>query len=71
MLVDIVDGLVRRDIRRFASSYEPAFIYRHARRIVRPAICLPWLIYLALPQAPHSYHILLCYLSEVLNITVN
>ncbi|HEJ0179361.1 TPA: hypothetical protein SLO90_000019 [Citrobacter koseri] len=28
MLVDIVDGLVRRDIRRFASSYEPAFIYR-------------------------------------------
>lgn len=58
-LVGIVDGLVRRDIRRFGSGYESAFIYHHARRTVRPVFFLPWLIYLSLPFSLHPAVILL------------
>lgn len=58
-LVGIVDGLVRRDIRRFGSGYESAFIYHHARRTVRPVLFLPWLIYLSLPFSLHPGVILL------------
>lgn len=48
-LLGIVDGLVRRDIRRFGSGYESGFIYHHARQAIRPVFLLPWMIYLALP----------------------
>ncbi|WP_336221630.1 TIGR03747 family integrating conjugative element membrane protein [Citrobacter amalonaticus] len=48
-LVGLVDGLVRRDIRRFGCGYESGFIYHHARRAIRPVFLLPWMIYLALP----------------------
>lgn len=58
-LVGIVDGLVRRDIRRFGSGYESAFIYHHARRTIRPVVFLPWLIYLSLPFSLHPAVILL------------
>lgn len=58
-LVGLVDGLVRRDIRRFGSGYESGFIYHHARRTLRPVVFLPWLIYLALPFSANPNVILL------------
>lgn len=58
-LTGVVDGLVRRDIRRFGSGYESGFIYHHARRTLRPVVFLPWLIYLALPFTVHPAFILL------------
>lgn len=51
--VGIIDGLVRRDIRRFGSGYESAFIYHHARQAVRPVLFVPWFIWLALPLSIH------------------
>ncbi|OBX34902.1 hypothetical protein A8U91_03965 [Halomonas elongata] len=36
-LVGFVDGLVRRDLRRFGAGRESAFIYHHAKRAVTPS----------------------------------
>lgn len=51
--VAIVDGLVRRDLRRFGAGRESAFIYHHAKRITGPVFILGWLIYLSIPFSIH------------------
>jgi integrating conjugative element membrane protein (TIGR03747 family) len=58
-LLGIIDGLVRRDIRRLGSGYESGFIYHHARRAIRPVFLLPWMIYLTLPFSVNPDVILL------------
>lgn len=57
--VGLVDGLVRRDIRRFGAGRESGFIYHRARAILIPLLVLPWLIYLALPISISPVFILL------------
>lgn len=52
-LVGFVDGLVRRDLRRFGAGRESAFIYHHAKRAVNPIFITGWLIYLSLPFSIH------------------
>ncbi|MCV5245855.1 DUF4400 domain-containing protein, partial [Escherichia coli] len=47
--IGIVDGLVRRDLRRYGAAYESSFIYHHAKRWIKPATCLPCVIYLSMP----------------------
>src|SRR3546814_10688164 len=47
--VGLVDGLVRRDIRRFGAGRESGFIYHRARASLIPLAVLPWVTYLALP----------------------
>lgn len=47
--VGMVDGLVRRDLRRFGAGRESAFIYHHAKRLTGPIFITGWLIYLSLP----------------------
>ena len=47
--VGLVDGLVRRDIRRFGAGRESGFIYHRARASLIPLAVLPWVAYLALP----------------------
>lgn len=47
--VGLVDGLVRRDLRRFNAGRESGFIYHRARASLMPLAVLPWVIYLALP----------------------
>ncbi len=47
--VGIVDGLVRRDLRKFGAGRESAFIYHHAKRLTGPVFILGWLIYLSVP----------------------
>ncbi|EPB4308256.1 TIGR03747 family integrating conjugative element membrane protein [Yersinia enterocolitica] len=59
VLVGLVDGLVRRDIRRFGSGYESGFIYHHAKRTIGPIFVTAWLLYLALPFSVHPNIILL------------
>lgn len=56
--VGIVDGLVRRDIRRFGAGRESGFIYHRARASIVPLIVLPWVVYLALPVSVHPLWIL-------------
>lgn len=46
-----VDGLVRRDLRRFGAGRESGFIYHRAKMLIVPLLVLPWLLYPAFPIA--------------------
>lgn len=71
-LVGFIDGLVRRDLRRFSSGHESGFIYHRARTVILPVLILPWVIYLALPVSVSPLLILLpgaIFLALAINIT--
>lgn len=57
--VGLVDGLVRRDVRRFGAGRESGFIYHRAKASLMPLAVLPWVTYLALPVSVHPLLILL------------
>jgi len=57
-LVGFVDGLVRRDIRRFGAGRESGFVHHRAKASIVPIAVLPWVIYLALPVSMHPLLIL-------------
>ena len=57
--VGLVDGLVRRDVRRFGAGRESGFIYHRAKATLMPLAVLPWVTYLALPISVHPLFILL------------
>ncbi|RTB44124.1 TIGR03747 family integrating conjugative element membrane protein [Pseudomonas aeruginosa] len=57
--VGLVDGLVRRDVRKFGAGRESGFIYHRAKASLMPLLVLPWVIYLALPISVHPLLILL------------
>ncbi|MCI4239521.1 TIGR03747 family integrating conjugative element membrane protein [Dickeya dianthicola] len=59
VFVGLVDGLVRRDVRRFGSGRESGFIYHRAKAALLPLVMLPWVTYLALPISVHPLLILL------------
>lgn len=72
-LIDLTDGLVRRDVRRFGAGYESGFVHHRARATVMPLAVLPAVTYLALPVSVHPLLILLpgaILLSLAVNITV-
>jgi integrating conjugative element membrane protein (TIGR03747 family) len=54
-----VDGLVRRDIRRFGAGRESGFLYHRAKASILPFVALPWVVYLALPVSVAPLFILL------------
>jgi integrating conjugative element membrane protein (TIGR03747 family) len=58
-LVGFVDGLVRRDIRRFGGVYESGFVHHRARAFILPLALLPWGAYLTLPVSVDPLAILL------------
>nr|BFD40889.1 TIGR03747 family integrating conjugative element membrane protein [Pseudomonas sp. FFPRI_1] len=57
--VGLVDGLVRRDIRRFGAGRESGFVYHRAKASVLPLAVLPWVVYLASPISVNPLLILL------------
>ena len=57
--VGFVDGLVRRDVRKFGAGRESGFLYHRAKASLMPLAILPWVIYLALPVSVHPLIILL------------
>jgi integrating conjugative element membrane protein (TIGR03747 family) len=70
--VGFVDGLVRRDLRRFGAGHESGFLYHRAKAAIVPLAVLPWVLYLALPVSVPPLLILLpgaALLSVALNIT--
>jgi len=70
--VGIVDGLARRDIRRFGAGRESGFVYHRARAMLLPVIVLPWVVYLAVPVSVTPLWILLpsaILLSIAVNLT--
>jgi len=58
-LVGLIDGLVRRDIRRFGAGRESGFVFHRAKACITPLTVLPWVVYLALPVSVHPLWILL------------
>lgn len=59
VFVGFVDGLVRRDIRRFGAGRESGFVFHRAKATLMPLLVLPWAIYLALPVSVSPLLILL------------
>jgi integrating conjugative element membrane protein (TIGR03747 family) len=57
--VGFVDGLVRRDVRRFSAGRESGFVYHRAKASLAPLAVLPWVTYLALPVSVPALLILL------------
>ncbi|MGU0693669.1 TIGR03747 family integrating conjugative element membrane protein [Pseudomonas aeruginosa] len=57
--VGFVDGLVRRDVRRFGAGRESGFLYHRAKASLMPLAVLPWVLYLALPFSLHPLLVLL------------
>lgn len=49
MLTGFVDGLMRRDLRKFGAGRESSFVYHRAKRAVIPLLIVPWIVYLSLP----------------------
>ena len=54
-----VDGLMRRDLRKFGAGRESSFVYHRAKRAVVPLLFVPWIIYLSLPFTLNPMAILL------------
>lgn len=55
----LVDGLMRRDIRKFGAGRESSFIYHRAKMMIIPLILAPWVLYLAAPISLHPQLILI------------
>lgn len=58
-LVALVDGLVQRDLRRWAGGRESSFVYHHAKKVMFPAVVLAWVVYLGIPISVHPNHVIL------------
>lgn len=72
IFVGVIDGLVRRDLRRFGAGRESGFIYHRAKASIAPLAALPWIVYLALPVSVHPVFVLLpsaILLSLAVNVT--
>jgi integrating conjugative element membrane protein (TIGR03747 family) len=74
ILVGLIDGLVKRDIRRMTAGYESGFIYHRARMFLAPLLVLPWMTYLAMPWSVSPVLVLLpgaMLLGTAVNITAS
>ena len=58
-LVGLVDGLVRRDLRRWGGGRESSFLYHYAKGSVWRLVLIAWVTYLTLPFSLHPALILL------------
>ncbi len=58
-LVALVDGLVRRDLRRWGGGRESSFVYHYAKKAAIPLVVLAWVVYLALPVSLHPTFIVI------------
>jgi len=52
-LMGAIDGLVRRDLRRFGGGAESGFMYHHLKKMLRPMISVPVFFYLIWPWSVH------------------
>ncbi|PVB76038.1 TIGR03747 family integrating conjugative element membrane protein [Salmonella enterica subsp. enterica serovar Legon] len=49
IVVGLIDGLVRRDLRRFGADHESGFVYHHARRMIGSSLAATGLVWLTVP----------------------
>ena len=57
--IGFVDGLARRDLRKFGAGRESGYLYHRARASLSPLLTLPPALYLAWPVSVHPLWILL------------
>ena len=55
----LVDGLVRRDLRRWGGGRESSFVYHYAKKSAFPLVIIAWVLYLALPFSLHPSWVIL------------
>jgi integrating conjugative element membrane protein (TIGR03747 family) len=58
-LVALVDGLVRRDLRRWGGGRESSFVYHYAKKASIPLIIIAWVLYLSMPVRVHPSWVIL------------
>lgn len=49
IIIGLIDGLVRRDLRRFGAGYESGFVYHHARCMISSSLAATGLVWLTVP----------------------
>lgn len=49
IIIGLIDGLVRRDLRRFGAGHESGFVYHHAKRMIGSSLAATGLVWLAVP----------------------
>ncbi|ENG0937822.1 TIGR03747 family integrating conjugative element membrane protein [Salmonella enterica] len=49
IVIGLIDGLVRRDLRRFGAGHESGFVYHHARRMISSSLIATGLVWLTVP----------------------
>ncbi|EEH9251312.1 DUF4400 domain-containing protein, partial [Salmonella enterica] len=49
IVIGLIDGLVRHDLRKFGAGHESGFVYHHARRMIGSSLAATVLVWLALP----------------------
>lgn len=59
VITGAVDGLMRRDLRKFRADRESSFVYHRAKRTLIPLMISPWMIYLTLPWSANPNWVLL------------
>ena len=59
MFTGFIDGLMRRDLRKFGAGRESSFVYHRAKRAVIPLLIVPWILYLSLPFSLNPMAVLL------------
>ncbi|KSF89476.1 MULTISPECIES: TIGR03747 family integrating conjugative element membrane protein [Pseudomonas] len=59
VITGAVDGLMRRDLRKFGADRESSFVYHRAKRAIFPLMVSPWVIYLSLPWTLNPICVLL------------
>ena len=58
-LVGLVDGLVRRDLRRWGGGRESSFVYHYAKSALAPLVLIAGVLYLAMPISLHPTVVIL------------
>ncbi|WP_122339480.1 TIGR03747 family integrating conjugative element membrane protein [Pseudomonas caricapapayae] len=71
VVIGFVDGLVRRDVRRFGAGLESGFLYHRARATIKPLAVAPWIVYLSLPISISPIFILLpCAIMLAISVSI-
>ncbi|ECK9682849.1 TIGR03747 family integrating conjugative element membrane protein [Salmonella enterica subsp. enterica serovar Washington] len=58
IVIGLIDGLVRRDLRRFGAGHESGFVYHHARRMIGSSLAATGLVWLTVPIFLEPEHVL-------------
>ncbi len=59
IIIGLIDGLVRRDLRKFGAGHESGFVYHHARRMIASSLAATGLVWLAVPYVLEPEYVMM------------